>query len=134
MIFKTHVAVAAHPDLDLRIRTAPLSFEIGGDASFMLATGEIDARFDEIPIAVTIPFLRRRHGRVIAGSIGPFGVHLKPIEAEIRAVGVRVNGVVGKDGTEMDLHGTGACKADIEVSGQLPGRLLKAAVEGIVED
>ncbi len=132
MMFKTQLVLAMHPDLKLRAKVASMSFGIDGEGSFGLTTGPIDARFDEIPISITIPF-RRRHGRVIAASIGPFCVHLKPIEAHVRAFDVKIDGVLGKEGMECDLHAVGACKTEVEASGEFPTKRTKA-MEGTAEE
>jgi len=131
MTTTTHISLAAHPDLNLRVRMKPFEFEVGGHASFALTTGDIHVRFDEIPIRVAIPFLPRR---VIAGSVGPFGVQIKPFEAQLRALGVDARGVLGREHTEADLHGTGSCKADIEISGKLADQAVKAGIKTIMEE
>jgi len=124
MTTKTRIEIAAHPDINVRMRMDPLEFKIGGEASFALVTGDIHFRADEIPVNVTIPFL---HRRVVVGSIGPFGVHVRPFEAQVRAFGLDAQGVFGREGSEVELHATGHCKAEIEVSGKLPGALVEAA-------
>jgi hypothetical protein len=126
MTAKTRIEIAAHPDFNLRLKTKPLEFEVGGEASFALGTGDIHVRFDEIPISVAIPFLPRR---VVAGSLGPFGVHIKPFEAQLRVFKVGARGVLGKENAETDLHCTGNCKADIEISGKLADKVIKTIVE-----
>ena len=127
---KTHISVAAHPDINLRVKVKPFEFQVGGEASFALATGDIHIRVEEIPVYIAIPFLKRR---VAAGSVGPFGIHVKPFEAKFRASGIDARGVLGKDGAEAELHATGNCKADIEVSGKLADK-ANAAIKTIVED
>lgn len=131
MTARTHIAVAAHPDVNLRVKMQPFEFEIGGGGSFTLTTGDIHVSFEEIPISVAIPFLPRR---VIAGSVGPFGVNIKPLEAQFRAFGLDARGVFGKETAEADVHVTGNCKAEIELSGTLADEALKAAIKTIVED
>jgi hypothetical protein len=131
MTAKTRLEVAAHPDIRLRVKMKPLEFQIGGEASFALTTSDIRVHFDEIPITMAIPFLARR---VVAGSIGPFGVHVKPFEAQMRAFGLDAHGVFGRDTGEVDLHCTGNCKAEIEISGKLPEELLEAALKKTAEE
>jgi hypothetical protein len=131
MIPKTQIDVAAHPDIHLRVKMSPLEFNVGGEASFALTTGDIRVHFEEIPITLAIPFLPRR---VVAGSIGPFGVHVKPFEAQMRAFGLDAHGVLGTESGEVDIHGTGDCKAQIEISGNLPEQVLKIALKKIAEE
>jgi hypothetical protein len=131
MTTRTHIEAVAHPDLNLRVKMKPLEFEIGGQASFALTTGDIHIRCDEIPIIVAIPFLPRR---VIAGSVGPFGVRIRPFEAQFRAFGLDARGVLGKENAEADVHAKGDCKAEIEISGKLADQAVKAAIKTIVEE
>jgi hypothetical protein len=131
MTTKTRIEIAAHPDINVRTRMDPLEVKIDGEASFALVTGDIHFRVDEIPVNVAIPFLRRR---VVMGSIGPFGVHVRPFEAQVRAFGFDAQGVLGREGSEVELHGTGHCKAEVEVSGKLPTTLVKAARKTIREE
>ena len=122
MTDKTTIEFAGHPDLKLKVRMNPLDFEVASQGAFTLVIGDVRMHFDEIPLHLRVPFLRRR---VLAGSVGPFGLHIKPFEAQIRALGMETRGVFGRDGAEFDLHGTGACKAEIEVSGKLPEQFVK---------
>ena len=131
MTARTHIAVAAHPDVNLRVKMKPFEFEIGGEGSFTLTTGDTHFSVEEIPVRVAIPFLKRR---VIAGSVGPFGVHIKPFEAQFRAFGIDARGVFGKETAEAEVHVTGNCKAEIELSGTLADEGLNAAIKTIVED
>jgi hypothetical protein len=125
---KTHISVAAHPDINLRVKMKPFEFQVGGEASFSLATGDIHVRFEEIPVHIAIPFLKRR---VAAGSVGPFGVHVKPFDARFHASGIDARGVFGKEGAESELHATGNCKAEIEVSGKLAEKAVDAVIKTI---
>jgi hypothetical protein len=127
---KTHISVAAHPDVNLRVKMQPFEFQVGGEASFSLATGDIRIRVEEIPVYVTIPFLKRR---VTAGSIGPFGIHVRPFEARFHASGIDARGMLGKECAEAEIHAKGNCKAEIEVAGKLADK-ANAAIKTIVED
>jgi hypothetical protein len=128
---RTHISVAAHPDINLRVKMKPFEFQVGGEASFSLATGDIHFRVEEIPVHIAIPFLKRR---VAAGSVGPFGVHVKPFEARLDASGIDARGVLGKECAEAELHAVGNCTAEIELSGRLADKVVNAAIKTIVED
>ena len=126
MAEKTRIEISSHPDVRLRIRAGPFRFEGGGEGSFALSTGDVHIRFEQIPIAIAIPFLRRR---VIAAAVGPFGVHVRPFEAQFRAFGIRASGALSDKGSELDLHGEGACKAEVEISGKVPEAVRKVAAK-----
>jgi hypothetical protein len=128
MTAKTRIEVSAHPDLSIRLRLKPFEFALGGQGSFAVTTGDIHVRFDEIPVSVAIPFLRRRF---VAGSVGPFGVRIKPFEAQFRAFGLDLKGVLGRENAtaEAEVHARGDCKAEIEISGRRAEQALRSAIK-----
>jgi len=131
MSANTRITVAAHPDVNLQLKIKPVDFQIGGEASLSLATGDIRFRVEEIPIHIAIPFLRRR---VNLGSVGPFGVNVKPFEAKLQALGVNARLMFGKECAEANIHATGNCKAEIDVDGELAEEMIKTAKKPIAED
>lgn len=130
MTEKTHIKFAGHPDLNLRVKMKPLNFEFASQGAVSLGVGDVRLHFDEIPMHVRIPFLKRR---VLAGSVGPFNMHLKPVEANVRAMGMETRGVIGRDETEISLSGTGACKAEIEIAGKLPNLFTKESTATVAK-
>ncbi|HYM02054.1 MAG TPA: hypothetical protein VET85_03845 [Stellaceae bacterium] len=134
MTLSAHVTLAGKPEFAVRAKAEPIGFGLAGEGSLECRTGEIGAHVSAIPIRMRIPFLKHHHGEVVVGSIGPFGVRLDPVAVEARAFGVRVDGVLGgEDGIECALEGTVNCRMEIDVTGQVPGKLVKAAIEGIIE-
>ena len=131
MTAKTRIEIAAHPDLNIRWILKPFEFEVCGQGSFAVTTGDMDIRFDEIPVRVSVPFLRRR---LVVGSVGPFGVRIKPFEAQFRALGLDMKGKFGRKNAEVDVHAKGNCKAEIEIHGEHAGQVLKAAVKSIKDE
>ena len=95
------------------MRLHPFKFEVASSGTVELALGDIHLRFDEIPIHMRIPFL---HRRVLAGSIGPFGVNMKPVDARIRASEAVTRGVIGGEESGVDVRVEGACRATVEIS------------------
>lgn len=132
MRFKAHAVMAGNPELDLRIQGRPLDFEISADGSFKIAIGRIQARIGEIPIRLRIPFLRRRCAPIAIGSIGGFAISISPAEAELRPFGVRVSGVLGKEGIACNLQGKVGCRTTFDASGEIPGKITRVAFD--VED
>ncbi len=107
------IDLEGHPALSTHVRMHPFKFEVASSGTVELALGDVHLRFDEIPIQMRIPFLRRR---VLAGSIGPFGVHMKPVDARIRASEMVTRGVIGGEESGVDVRVEGACRATIEIS------------------
>ncbi|MGH7070270.1 MAG: hypothetical protein ACREFO_09670 [Acetobacteraceae bacterium] len=129
----SHMTVAGAPEFQLSARMAPLAFTASGDATFEIATGPIHAEVGEVPLVMRIPFLPA-HRRVVAGSIGPFRLSIKPASATIRAAGMRLEGKVGCPDAGCSLEGNARGKLEIDFSGEIPGKILKAAIEGAFEE
>jgi hypothetical protein len=133
MNMKGHIGIAAHPDLRLRTRIDRLGFAMQGAATLKLDTQTIRIEVGEIPLRLAIPF--HRHRRVVAGSLGPFRLTVRPMEATLRIAEAHTSGTLGgEEGINADLHCQGNCKAEIELAGEAPGKVLKAAFEGVFEE
>lgn len=109
---RRRIEFAGHPKLAARVRMEPFQFEVASRGAFEVSVGDVHLHFDEIPVHLRIPFLG---GRVLAGSIGPFGVRMKPLEARVRAAEVVTHGTLGGKESGLELSLDGACKASIEV-------------------
>ena len=70
----------------------------------------------------------------MAAVIGPFGMKLHEINARVHAFGVHLGGVLGKEGIEADLAGEVRCCMQVEVNGQLPGKVVEAAIKAVFEE
>ena len=109
---RRRIDFAGHPELAANIRMQPLRFEIASRGAAEVALGDVHLHFDEIPLHLRIPFLRRR---VLAGSVGPFGVRMRPLEARIVALDAETRGVIGADEAGVDMRLEGACRATLEI-------------------
>jgi hypothetical protein len=116
---RRRIDFAGHPDLTAHLRVHPFKFEVAASGTVEVALGDVHLRFDEIPIHMRIPFL---HRRVLAGSIGPFGVHMKPVDARIRASEMVTRGVIGGEKSGVDVRVEGACRATVEISEEKSGK------------
>lgn len=133
MKLKGLVGIAAHPDMRVRARLDRLDFALQGSANVALGIQRIRVDLGEIPLRLAIPFRRGRH--VVAGSLGPFHVTIRPTEATLRITEARTEGVLGgEDGISGELHCQGNCQAEIELAADAPGKVLKAAFEGAFEE
>lgn len=129
MRFKSHAVVQGRPELKLRAEAGPLAFNAAAEGSLRASLGPVDARVGEIPLLLAIPFLRSGRGLRKVGAIGAFGIHLEPFQVAAEGFGVRFDGVLGSEGMACDLHGTIACKLEMDVVGTLPGKVAKASLE-----
>ncbi|HET6183637.1 MAG TPA: hypothetical protein VFA03_08585 [Acetobacteraceae bacterium] len=133
MNVKGRIGIAAHPDLRLRARTERMEFRTHGAATLAFATQQIRMEVGAIPLHLAIPF--HKHRRVLAGSVGPFRLTVRPVEASVRVSDAHMTGTLGGDeGIAAEAHVVGNCKAEIELAGEAPGRVLKAAFEGVFEE
>lgn len=129
----SHVTIAGAPEFRLSARMAPLAFSASGEAALEVGTGAIHAEIGEIPMTMRIPFLPA-HRRVVAGSVGPFRIGIAPASASIRAAGARIEGKIGCPDAGCTLEGNANGKLEIDFSGEIPGKILKAAIEGAFEE
>ncbi|MGZ3273624.1 MAG: hypothetical protein ACXU82_00030 [Caulobacteraceae bacterium] len=106
------IAFAGHPELAARVRMKAFPFEVAGSGAVDLALGEVSLRFTAIPVRLRIPFL---HRRVLAGSVGPFGVRMSPVEARVAVVEAVTRGLLGDEDSGVDLRLDGACRAELDV-------------------
>jgi hypothetical protein len=122
------------PKFRVLARSSPIGFEASADGSVKGLAGPFVARVDEIPLALRIPFLRRRRGLETVGSIGAFRVRVERFEVEAQAFGVRVGGILAKEGMRCTMAGTVACKTEIDMTGTIPGKVAKVAIQLADED
>lgn len=134
MTFSTRLQISGNPEFDVNVKTAPFACEIGGEASLAVSTKPINGHVEQIPIRVRVPFLKHDRGYVVAASIGPFGIHLREIDATIRAFGIDIGGVIGKDGIDCDLSGAVRCCMEIDVNGKLPAKAVQASLKAMIEE
>ena len=128
MKFSTHAAIKGNPKFTLSAKPGPFKVEADAQASLKIACGQIDARLSRVPIAMRIPFLQRPRS-VQIGSVGPFTLRVRPLEVDINPIAVRVAGVIAKDGMACEVRGNVECDLDVDLTGSIPGRITKAAVE-----
>ena len=110
---RRRVELAGHPELAARVLMQPFPFEVVHDGAVELSLGDVHLHFDEVPIRLRIPFLRRR---VLAGSVGPFGVRMKPVDARIRAAEAVTRGVLGGEESGLEARLEGAFRARAEIT------------------
>lgn len=134
MKLKSRVEVAAHPDLTFTTHFQPFGVELGGEAALDVRTGQLSGRVAAVPVTLAVPFMPSHRGRVVVGTIGPIEVQIKPAEAQVGVSKLRLKGVAGTDGLKGQLTALGKCRAEIEAAGEMPARILKAAVEGVFDE
>ena len=72
-------------------------------------------------------------GRAIALELARQGATvIGTATSEAGAAGI--TDYLGTDGLKGQLTALGKCRAEIEAAGEMPGRILKAAVEGVFDE
>ncbi len=133
MKIAAHMTLAGQPEFRLKAQMAPLSFDVDGEGALEISTGKIEAEIAAVPVMMRIPFLPPSQ-QVAAGSVGPFRVCIKPASATIRALGLGIEGKIGCGESACSVEGKAGGEVEVDLKGEIPGRLLKAAVEGAFEE
>ena len=129
MNFKSHLRIAMDPEMRVQAHVHAVDFALRGEAALGLATGPIHAEVGVVPLRLTIPFLRRR-GPVLVGSLGPFRVALRPVEAQAHVKTARIEGRIGgEEGIRADFLGEGKCRTDVAIDADTPVKSIRATVE-----
>ncbi len=127
---KTSITVSGHPDLHVRMKLRPLEFEAAGEASIAVATSDIHLHINEVPYSIFIPFLGRR----VVRSLGPFGVQIKPFEAQLKVLGMGVRGEIGGEEAGADIDAKCEYKAEIDISGDLVEQVTNIVTNIVAEE
>ena len=126
MKFSSHATVQGSPTFDAHVRAEPVGVRCAAEGSAKAAIGPIHAHVTRVPVWVRIPFLSR--ARQVA-AVGPFDLRLDPVDVGIESFDLRCEGVLGPDGLTVGLEGGIGCKLEIDVTGNLPGRVAKVGLE-----
>ncbi len=120
MKFKVFGRMQSCPSIKLDTRIKPLDFNIGATGSFKGKLGPFSADIGEIPIRLAIPFLKRRP---VIASIGGFPVKLDRFQVDVDKAALELNGVLGLKGIQASVDAQIDCATDIEMKGDMTGRL-----------
>lgn len=134
MKVEAHAELHGSPEAKFKTRSGPLGVKLEGSGSLEVKTEDVTGHVGQIPVWVTIPFLKRNGGVVAVGAIGPFGVRLDPMQATINAFGVCLNGVLGPEGLSCEMEAVGSGKIHVDVEANMPPGFLKAVVKELVEE
>lgn len=126
--------VSGSPEAKLKVHSGPMDGRIEGGGTLEVRTEEIGCKIGQIPVYVTIPFLKRAGGVVAVGAIGPFGAKLDPIQATMKAFGVSLNAALCENGFNFDVEGLGSGKVSVDVEAKIPPGFLKTVVKELVEE
>lgn len=115
----------SNPDFKIDANIEPIGFDISASGLVEGTVSAISATVDEIPIRLTIPFLKGRRRPQIVASIGGFKIRLEPFGVKLESESVRLRGVFGTEGIVGKLNTAVACKTEMEVTGHFSGKIDK---------
>ena len=120
MRIKGRGLMVSNPDFRVAAKIDPIPFTASARGKLQAHAGPFQIQVDRIPVAIRIPFLRRRRSLVIIAEIGGFGLNIAPIQAALEEVSVAFGGVLGeKEGLSGKLSGDVGCKTTMEVDGRI---------------
>lgn len=129
MKFKAYGRMQSCPGFDLVTHVDPLDFESSIYGAIQGSLGPFAAEVGEIPIKMTIPFMKRCDTPVIA-SIGGIKLGLDKFNIQFDKVSLNLNGVIGgKDGIKANLKAKVDCETDMAVSGSASGHIGLAGID-----
>ena len=129
MKFKSHFAMRSCPEFKVDAKTNPIAFRTSIKGAFNCKVGAIALNIGEIPIRLTIPFLKGRERAPVAATIGGFGVKLNPFDISIDDLSLGLDGVLGCEGINTSMDCKVACKTEMDVVGVVSGKVAAAAFE-----
>jgi hypothetical protein len=122
MRFKGRAVMRSAPDFALDAELDPIAFSAAATGSLFGHVGEISAVVSDIPIRLSIPFLRGRGHLLSVGSIGSMTFTIRPLQMTIERAGVETTGVLGVKGLRGRASGKIGCETEMTVSGVASGR------------
>ncbi|GAB4381255.1 MAG: hypothetical protein Kow0042_31730 [Calditrichia bacterium] len=123
MKFKAKSLMKSNPDFEMDTHFSPLDFNVSVKGSLETTIDTIGGRIGEIPVKMTIPFLKRPGGPVLIGSIGGFNIKLNPFKLKLEQAEVKFDGILGTEGLKGNLKGKVGCQTEMDVSGHASGRV-----------
>jgi len=119
--FNAKMIMRSRPDFKIDANIDPIHFNASAGGSFAATIGPISATISEIPIKLTIPFLKRRRRPQVVAAIGKFKVELDPFGVKVEGASVRLDGVLGAEGITGKIDTKVNCRTEMDVTGYFSG-------------
>lgn len=123
MKFGAHAHMQSKVGAQVKGHVEPVAFTASAKSAFKASVGPVDAHIGMIPIAVAIPFLRRKRGpRVVVATVGAFEVHLNEVTLQVEDAAAHIDGMLGdKGGIGVSADATMHCDSQLDVDGKCNG-------------
>ncbi len=123
MKFKAYAQMQSCPGFELLTRIDPLDFDATISGAFKGTLGPFSADVGEIPIRVTIPFLKRCNNSPVIASVGGIKLGLDSFDINVDKVALGLKGLVGRDGIKAKMNAKVDCETTMSVDGNVSGRV-----------
>jgi len=130
MKFKIFGRMRSCPSVKLDTKINPLDFKASIDGHFDGELGPFAAYIGEIPIRMTIPFLKHRPVMI---SVGGFPIKLDRFKVNVEKAGLDLKGTVGLKGIHADIDTKIDCETDMDLKGHLTGKVGLSHLD-LIED
>jgi hypothetical protein len=130
MKFKVFGRMRSCPSIKLDTDISPLDFKTSINGHFYGELGPFAAKIGEIPIRMTIPFLKHRP---IMISVGGFPVKLDRFQVNVEKAGLDLGGTVGLKGIHASVDSKVDCSTDMDLKGHVAGKVGLSHLD-LIED
>ena len=114
MKIKFRGTMRSNPSVALASRVGPVRFSTHVEGGASGEVGELRVAVSEVPLRLRIPFLKRRHGLLLIGAVGPMELKVDPLSLALREVRLGAEGVLGgKEGLTVVTEGKVACESTL---------------------
>lgn len=120
MKFKVFGRMRSCPSVKLDTDISPLDFKTSINGHFYGELGPFAAQVGEIPIRMTIPFLKHRPVMI---SVGGFPVKLDRFQVNVEKAGLDLGGTVGLKGIHASVDSKVDCSTDMDLKGHVAGKV-----------
>ena len=120
MKFKVFGRMRSCPSIKLDTDISPLDFKTSINGHFYGELGPFAAKIGEIPIRMTIPFLKHRPVMI---SVGGFPVKLDRFQVNVEKAGLDLGGTVGLKGIHASVDSKIDCSTDMDLKGHVAGKV-----------
>ena len=120
MKFKAYARMQSCPSIKLKAKVDSLDFRTSIGGSFHSRLGPFSGHIGEIPIRLTIPFLKHRP---IIASVGDINFNLDSFQLNVENVKMDLKGVLGLKGITTEIDSKIDCNSDINLEGTVQGRI-----------
>ena len=130
MKFKVFGRMRSCPSIKLDTDISPLDFKTSINGHFYGELGPFAAKIGEIPIRMTIPFLKHRP---IMISVGGFPVKLDRFQVNVAKAGLDLGGTDGLKGIHASVDSKVDCSTDMDLKGHVAGKVGLSHLD-LIED